>query len=227
MADIINTMEIKGIKKHYRKKAVLEDVSMTADAGSCIGILGGNGSGKSTLLSVLAGVREADEGQFLYEGKDLLQNRKLAEQIVGYVPQENPLMAELTARDNLRLWYDRRTLDAELSDGCLAMLGIGDFLHTPVEKMSGGMKKRLSIGCAIAHKPKILLLDEPSSALDIICKERIYNYFEEFKSQGGTLLLATHEVQELELCDRLYILKEGRLFPYQYDGNVHRLVGVL
>lgn len=220
-------MELKGIKKHYRKKIVLENISMTADAGSCVGILGSNGCGKSTLLSVLAGVREADAGQFLYQETDLLKNRKYAEQILGYVPQENPLMAELTAWDNLRLWYDKKTLETELAEGYLAMLGIGEFLHTTVEKMSGGMKKRLSIGCAIAHKPKILLMDEPSAALDIICKERIYNYFEEFKSQGGILLLATHEVQELELCDQLYILKEGKLFPYQYDGNVHRLVGAL
>jgi ABC-2 type transport system ATP-binding protein len=93
--------------------------------------------------------------------------------------------------------------------------------------MSGGMKKRLSIGCAIASEPKVLLLDEPCAALDLVCKERILNYFRELRSQGGVLLLATHDVQELELCDRCFLLKDGILSPYSYDGNVHRLVGCL
>jgi ABC-2 type transport system ATP-binding protein len=118
-------------------------------------------------------------------------------------------------------------LRAELEDGVLAMLGIQDFLKTPVRKMSGGMKKRLSIGCAIASDPKILLLDEPCAALDLVCKERILNYFRDFKARGGVLILATHDVQELELCDACYLLKEGTLTPYVYDGNVHRLVGCL
>lgn len=136
-------------------------------------------------------------------------------------------MEELSARDNLRLWYEKEEMEAALSDGVLAMLGIGEFLNVRVSKMSGGMKKRLAIGCAVAHKPKVLLLDEPSAALDLVCKERISNYLKEFKKEGGTILLATHDVQELPLCDALYILKGGRLEPFAYDGNVHRLVGQL
>lgn len=220
-------VEINSVKKKYTKKIVLRDITLTVQEGSCVGILGGNGSGKSTLLSILGGVQRADSGSFLWEGTDLFADEKQRSRILGYVPQGNPLMEELTAWDNLRLWYDKAELRRELEDGVLAMLGIPDFLKVPVKKMSGGMKKRLSIGCAVANHPKVLLLDEPSAALDLICKERIGNYLKDFKAQGGSILLATHDVQELDLCDALFILKDGVLIPYTYDGNIHRLVGRL
>lgn len=220
-------IEIKQIQKKYKKKAVLTDINLDVQEGSCVGILGGNGSGKSTILSILAGVQKADNGSFLWGGADLFKNEKIREEILGYVPQGNPLMEELTAWDNLRLWYEKDELKKELDGGVLDMLGIPDFLKVPVRKMSGGMKKRLSIGCSVANHPKLLLLDEPSAALDLICKERIGNYLKDFKAQGGSIILATHDVQEIELCDVWYILKNGMLEPYLYDGNVHHLVGKL
>lgn len=220
-------MNIVNIKKSYKKKSVLNNITLSVEEGSCVGILGGNGSGKSTLLSVLAGVLKPDGGSVDWMGQDLLHNKELRTQILGYVPQGNPLLEELTAWDNLLLWYDKNTLRQELESGVLAMLGIPEFIKVPVNKMSGGMKKRLSIGCVVAANPKVLLLDEPSAALDLVCKERIYNYLKDYKQQGGRILLATHDVQELDLCDKWYILKNGFLTPYEYDGNVHHLVGKL
>lgn len=220
-------MKIEHIQKNYGKKVVLRDITLSAEKGSCIGILGGNGSGKSTLLNILAGVLRTDGGSFSYDGRDLLRDTAFRTKHVGFVPQSTPLMEELSARDNLRLWYEKEEMEASLSDGVLAMLGIGDFLKVRVEKMSGGMKKRLAIGCAVAHNPDVLLLDEPSAALDLVCKERIATYLKSFKEEGGIILLATHDVQELPLCDALYILKNGRLSPYVFDGDVHRLVGKL
>lgn len=226
-ADNTLEIEIAHIKKKYKKKEVLKDICLKTTGGKCIGILGGNGSGKSTLLSILAGVLKGAEGEFLWQGKNLLENSSLCAEIIGYIPQGIPLLEELSARDNLLLWYDRGKLEQELKEGVLAMLGMKDFLKTPVYKMSGGMKKRLAIGCAVAGNPRILLMDEPSAALDLECKERIINYICEFKEQGGTIFLATHDVQEIEVCDEWYILKDGVLHAYQYDGNVHRLVGML
>ena len=220
-------MEIVDVRKKYRRNVVLDGVSLSVGEGSCVGILGGNGSGKSTLLSILAGVRHGDGGKFLWQQEDLFSNTKLRASLVGYVPQGIPLLEELTAWDNLRLWYEKPVLERELEDGALAILGVKEFLKTPVYKMSGGMKKRLSVGCAVNGNPRILLLDEPTAALDLICRERIYSYLREFKAQGGRILLATHDVQELELCDSWYILKEGALIPYRYDGNVRHLVGRL
>ena len=219
-------MEIQKIQKKYGKKVVLKDITFSANQGECIGILGGNGSGKSTLFSILAGVHKGS-GSFLFDGEDILKNEKKRSEIVGYVPQNTPLLEELTAYDNLRLWYDKADMQQELKDGVLAMLGIGEFIKVPVCKMSGGMKKRLAIGCAVAHNPKILLLDEPSAALDLVCKENISNYLRDFKAHGGIVIFATHDVQELPLCDKLYILKDGNLNDYEFDGDIHRLAGRL
>ena len=217
-------IEIKHIAKKFKKKQVLQDICLTAEGGTCIGILGANGSGKSTFLSILAGIQGCDAGQFLWEDVDLLKNTKKRTELVGYVPQGTPLIEELSARDNLLLWYDKKTMEQELSDGVLNLLGIGDFLNVTVSKMSGGMKKRLSIGCAMAKKPPILLLDEPTAALDLSCKQSIAAYLRHYKQTGGLLLLTTHDVMELDLCDAWYIIRDGVLVPFAYDGDVQKLV---
>ena len=109
----------------------------------------------------------------------------------------------------------------------LGVLGINEFINVPVKKMSGGMKKRLSIGCSVANNPKILLLDEPSAALDIVCKQSIVDYLTKFKHSGGTVVITTHDESEIALCDKIYILKDSVLRPYEYDGNVARLAEML
>lgn len=217
-------VQINHIQKKFRRKWVLKDICLEASGGSCIGILGRNGSGKSTLLSILAGVQPGNGGSFLCDGKDLLQDSALRSQLVGYVPQGTPLIEELSAKDNLRLWYTRQQMEQELDSGVLKMLGIDEFLKTPVCKMSGGMKKRLSIGCAVSNRPPVLLLDEPTAALDLVCKESIAEYLRRYKRSGGLLLLTTHDILELELCDTWYIIRDGVLEPYHYDGNLHHLI---
>lgn len=221
------TLEIKNISKKFKKKMVLRNISVSADNGCCIGILGGNGAGKSTLLSILAGIQKPDSGSFVYNGKDLLKDHAARNAAVGYVPQGTPLIPELNAWDNLLLWYDRSTLRKELSTGVLKLLGIDEFLKTPVNKMSGGMKKRLSIGCAVSMRPPILLLDEPTSALDLACKQAIGSYLKSYKAAGGILILTTHDTAELALCDSSYIIKDGYLQPYTFDGDVKALIDSL
>ena len=217
-------IDIQSIAKSYRKKTVLRDITFSAHGGQCVGILGSNGCGKSTLLSILAGIQRCDGGRFLYEGNDLFRYPRQRSELVGYVPQGTPLIEELTAWDNLLLWYDAAVLKEELKGGFLAMLGIADFIKVPVSKMSGGMKKRLSIGCAIAKHPPILLLDEPMSALDLVCKQNILSYLKKHKEAGGIILLATHDAMELELCDAWYIIKDGVLVPFLYDGDLEAVV---
>ena len=219
--------EIKDMCKKYGKKEPLRGVDFVIEEASCVGILGKNGTGKSTLLSILAGVQKCDSGEFLMDGKNLLDNARLLSSVVGYVPQGTPLIDELSARDNLLLWYDKKSLERELSGGVLSMLGIGEFIGVPVNKMSGGMKKRLSIGCSIAKHPKILLLDEPCAALDLVCKKSINEYLTKFKENGGTLVLTTHDETELALCDVIYILKDGFLTRYEHDGDIEKLARML
>ena len=217
-------IEINSIAKKYKKKQVLRDICLTAESGTCIGILGANGCGKSTLLSILARVQSCDRGSFLCDGVDLLKNANAHVQKVGYVPQGTPLIEELSAKDNLLLWYDRKEMARQLQNGVLALLGIPEFLNVTVSKLSGGMKKRLSIGCAMASDPPILLLDEPTAALDLACKQSIAAYLRHYKETGGILLLTTHDVMELDLCDCWYIIRDGVLVPFDYDGDVQKLV---
>ena len=218
------TITIQNIRKGYRNKPVLQDVSFAAKSGDCVGVLGGNGTGKSTLLRTLAGVIRADGGQFLWNEFDLLRDEARRSAFVGYVPQGTPLLQELTAKDNLRLWYDGAAMEQSLDSGVLKLLGVDQFLKTPVCKMSGGMKKRLSIGCAVAHDPRILLLDEPSAALDLVCKEQILEYLAAFRRRGGTVILSTHDVQEIGVCSARYLLRGGIAEPYAYSGDVKKLV---
>ena len=217
-------IEIKAIRKSYGRKQVLRDITLSVTSGKCIGILGSNGSGKSTLLSILAGVQSSDGGEFLFDGRDLFKYEKQRALLVGYVPQGTPLIEELTAKDNLFLWYTREEMQKELDSGILKMLGIGGFLSTQVSKMSGGMKKRLAIGCAIAKRPPILILDEPMAALDIACKQSISEYIKRHKQEGGIVLISTHDLIEMELCDEQYIIKNGVLNRFDYNGNLDELV---
>ena len=217
-------MKLYPFSKTYDGICVLDFPGLDLQPGKIYAVIGANGSGKSTLLSILAGVLRRDGGGFLVDGKDLFSNSKLRSQCVGFVPQGTPLLEELTAWDNLLLWYDRATLKQELENGVLRTLGIQDFLKVPVSKMSGGMKKRLSIGCAVAGRPPILLLDEPTAALDLACKESIAQYLRQYKAAGGLLLLTTHDVLELNLCDAWYIIKDGVLEPFTFTGDVAALV---
>ncbi|MEE0968634.1 MAG: ABC transporter ATP-binding protein [Clostridia bacterium] len=216
-------IKAENIDKSYGKKTVLKNVSFDARSGECIGILGGNGCGKSTLLSILAGVRKASSGSFSADGTDLFADTKKRASLVGYLPQGTPLLEELSALDNLRLWYSKEDIRRELDGGKLQMLGIGDFLKVPVRKMSGGMKKRLSIGCTVAHSPAVLLLDEPTAALDLICKEKIADFMLEHKKNGGIILITTHDEKELTLCDRLYVIKDGGMKETSFNGNIKEL----
>ncbi len=211
---------VKDLRRSFGKKRVLDGVTFGARSGECVGILGGNGSGKSTLLSILAGILPAERGSF-----SLTENERSI--LPGYIPQGTPLIEELSAQDNLRLWYDRKSLKKELEGGVLSLLGIPEFLNVPVRKMSGGMKKRLSIGCAVASHPRALYMDEPTSALDLSCKERIYAYMDSFLDDGGLILLVTHDIREIERCSRCLLLSGGRLTPYVYDGDSKKLAGLL
>lgn len=200
------------IKKQYGKNAVLREINLQAANGSCVGILGGNGSGKTTLLSVLGGILRPDSGSFRYEGEELFENAKRRRTLVSFSPQANPLMEELSGFDNLLLWHDRATVARGLApDGVITALGAADFLKKPVAKLSGGMKKRLSIAIAVLREPKILLLDEPTAALDMEGKAQFYAYLKCFTAAGGTALFVTHDFAEFAHCDQLVFLRDGVL----------------
>jgi ABC-2 type transport system ATP-binding protein len=213
-------LEVKNIHKCYGKKEVLKGIRFTAEKGDCIAIAGLNGCGKSTLLSILAGTLKSDSGEFLINGVDLLKKPAKRKGLIGYVPQENPLIGELTVRDNLKLWYcdSELNLDEELESGTLKLLGIDEFVNMTVNRLSGGMKKRVSIGCAMAYDQPVLILDEPSAALDLACKENIRNYLTGHLKRDGIILITTHDEAELAMCNKLLVMKHGIL--HNEDTNL-------
>lgn len=222
-----SSIDIVGLKKRYGKRDILKGVTLNIEFGSCIGILGGNGSGKTTILSILAGITDADEGEFICEDYDLLKDDKRRRFLVGIIPQCNPLIEELSGKDNLLLWHDRKYLNMSAKEGIIKELGITKFINKRVSTLSEGMKKRLSIACAVKEHSKILLMDEPGAALDIVAKEIIHEYIKKFIDMGGIVILVTHDEGELNLCDRHYILKDGVLNEYRFDGNIKNLAKLI
>lgn len=208
-------LEVKDIYKKYGKRTILQGVTFQAGSGECIGIVGGNGCGKTTLLSILAGVNRPDRGSVCFDGVEAVGKRGIFERCAAYVPQENPLIPELTAYDNYRLWFrgDKKRMEEDLRSGVGKRLGVSGFLSVPAGKLSGGQKKRLSIASALTDEAGVLIMDEPGAALDLAAKEEILSYIKEYRAQGGTVVLTSHEMAELSVCTSLYILKEGRLFP--------------
>ncbi|MDD3252832.1 MAG: ABC transporter ATP-binding protein [Lachnospiraceae bacterium] len=206
-------LQAEGIQKSYHSKHVLSGVQLTAGRGACVGIVGRNGCGKSTLLAILAGAIRADGGSVRYQGQQAMKMPAVFAKMTAYVQQENPLMEELTARDNLLLWHrgNQAEFRENLESGSAKLLGIPEMLHVTVKKMSGGMKKRLSIACALTNHAPVLILDEPGASLDLECKEIIGTYIKTFTADGGLVLITSHELSELALCTELYVLKDGRL----------------
>ena len=223
-------IEVKNIKKKYGNNHVLKDISFEIAPGEFIGIVGANGSGKTTLLSIMCGLNHPDSGTILSDGKIISNSPQKLSKYISYVPQENPLISELNAFDNLRLWFhgSKRELKEKLTTGILKELGIDAFQNTIVSKMSGGMKKRLSIGIALLDNPTILILDEPSAALDLYGKYRIREYTNYYTSKmNGSVLIVSHDYSELSICSKLYLLKDGHLQRIDTGLSENELIKLL
>ncbi len=196
-----------GITKAYRK-TVLQEINLSVQRGEIIGLAGINGSGKSTLLSVLVTAVKPDRGSVTLDGEDLLKNGKLLKKSLGFVPQESALFENLSVADNLRFWsavYGKKVLTQEKS-----------FLKKKVNTLSGGTKKKLALDIALMNEPDYLILDEPTTALDIDNREETLSRFLDLKKKGKSVIFSSHYAEELIICDRIFILNNGVLV---YTGS--------
>lgn len=184
------------ISKAYKDKEILKDISIQANEGECIGILGTNGAGKSTLLSCIA--------------THYANNKEIK---IGYLPQDNPLFEELKPVDNIKMWckFTKQEILEKLSQPPLDTLQIETFLDTPVKNMSGGMKKRLSLATVLINEPNVLLMDEPFAALDLLAKEEILSYMQAFLDNKGIIIAASHDKDLFDFCNQVFLLKDGTL----------------
>ena len=206
-------LEARKISKAFNRKPILCEVDFNLEAGQCLGVAGHNGSGKSTLLSIVGQVLDPDGGEIWYDGVRLSGNRSLAGSLLGYVPQENSLLDDLTVKETLAFWRKVYGLPA---DGAFkpsspaAMLGLEEIQKKRIAQLSGGMQKRVSIAIALLRQPRLLLLDEALSALDRSYRLALEGYLADFCRQGGSILYCSHEIGELTaVCDRILVLRQG------------------
>ena len=188
--------KLEHLSKTYGKRVILDDVSLEVGPGEAVGILGLNGTGKSTMLNLIA--------------EHLTKSGEIS---CGLVPQENPLFDELKPIDNIRMWTPLKKDDIleRLSSPMLKILGIEDFLDRPAGKMSGGMKKRLSLATVLINHPELLLLDEPFAALDLPAKHDMLDFMATFTKAGGAIIVVSHEEEIFDFCNRVYILSDAKL----------------
>ena len=191
-------LSINNISFAYGNVQILNNVNFEVAPGKCIGIIGANGCGKSTLLSIIAGSRKPNTGSVTHDKGDF----------IAYVPQENPLMPDLSGYDNLLLWFkgSRKALKEKLDSELIKMLGIDTYIKKPVKKLSGGMKKKLSLAMALINSPSYIIMDEPGAALDLPTKAEMDSYLEKYIASGGSIIITTHDEAELNLCDEIYVI---------------------
>ena len=226
-------IELKGVSKSYRGTPILSNVNLKIEEGDVFGIIGQSGSGKTTLLNMIAGFIEPSEGDVLYKtqiDKDALNlNRHLhkIKKHIGFNTQHTSFYPKLTVKENLMHFgqlYDlkKKTLSNN-AQSLLEFTRLEKHHHKLADELSGGMQKRLDLACSLVHKPKLLLLDEPTSDLDFMIQEEIAHLIQEVNKQNVTIIIASHHLDFLEkLCNKIAIVHDGKLKSYGNIGNVQK-----
>lgn len=215
-------LKISRLSKRFGDRQALDNLSLTLPPGEIYGLLGPNGAGKTTALNMLCGLLKPDSGEILLNGRPVSKQTKL---LVGVMPQQNLLYQSLTCAETLfflaRIYGIAKKDRAQRVSKCLAAVNLGDRANDVVGDLSGGMQRRLSLAAAIIHEPKLVVLDEPSTGLDIEARYEVWELIRSLKQQGVTVLLTTHLLDEVErLCDRIGIIKQGQLLA---EGTLETL----
>lgn len=205
-------LQIDGLSKSYHGRTVLAPVRFCLPAGFCLGITGGNGAGKSTLLRLVAQIEQPDCGTIRYQGKEILGDRSFLRKHIGYVPQHNDLMEDLTVAAQLKLWQSACGLSGAFPQEIMDLMNITPMLKTRIKNLSGGMQRRVSIAMALMTNPEILILDESTNALDAGYRQVFMEYLEKYLHRGGRILFCSHDPAELNrLCGSFLHLENGHV----------------
>lgn len=227
MESIIN---IRSVSKNYGDFKALFDVSLDIEKGTIFGLLGPNGAGKSTLIRVLACQSRPTGGHACIDGLDVVADKKNVLSMIGVVPQENSFYDDLTVNENLAyfgsLYHVSGSEIKQRSSNILSMLKLDEKVNNRAGTLSGGMKTRLNIACALVHKPRVLILDEPSVGLDPVSRQALWDTIREVNREGTTILITTHYMQEADaLCDRILIMNRGRIVVEGKPGELKEAAG--
>lgn len=209
-------LEVKGLRKAYAKKQALENVTFSLKSGTSFGFLGPNGAGKSTTMKILTGIVKADSGTAKLFGKDAASETDAVAKYIGYVPQDITLYEKLTAYQNLEFFGEAygvkgKELKQRIHE-VLAKTGLLERANEAVSTFSGGMKRRINIAAALLHRPKLLILDEPTVGIDPQSRNHIFEMIRELNREGVTIIYSTHYMEEVEaLCDEIAIMDQGKV----------------
>ncbi len=223
-------IEVQELRKLYGELVAVDGVTFTATPGEIFGLLGPNGAGKTTTIGCISGLLRPTSGRIRVLGHDVATGGRAARAALGVVPQELALYEELSAAENLRYWgaaYGLSGADlARRVAEVLETVGLADRAREPVKRFSGGMKRRLNFACGLVHRPRVLLLDEPTVGVDAQTRVRLLELVRAEARDGACVLYTTHYMEEAEsLCDRLAIMDHGRLLAMGTLAELRRLTG--
>lgn len=216
-------LEIRHLCKTFGSKIALNGVSLSLEQGEIFALLGPNGAGKSTLISLVAGFSKKTDGEIVVFGENLETDPQSAKMQMGIMPQEIALDSFFTAREVLEnhgALYGMRN-QKEHVDFLLHKFGLWDQRNEESFRLSGGMKRRLMVAKALVHKPKILILDEPTAGVDVELRQNLWDFVRELHAEGVTILLTTHYLEEAEaLADRIAIINHGKIIATDTTKNL-------
>jgi len=217
-------IESQSLGKRFGAIEALRDVALTVPAGQTYGLLGPNGSGKTTFIRLVAGLLRPTTGSLTVLGQAMPSRRILAD--IGYMPQTPALYLELTVRENL-LFFARiyGAANRDRVEEVLHVVGLSDRADSLVYALSGGMRQRTSLACALVHRPRLLLLDEPTVGVDPPLRVAFWQYFRRLNQEGVTILVSSHVMDEAERCDRLVLLRDGRILAEGSAGELRQQAG--
>lgn len=219
-------VEVKHLTKIYRGgiKAV-DDLSIDVRQGEILGLLGPNGSGKTTTINCILGLLTYQSGDIRVFGQTMTPDNYAAKSQIGVVFQDVAVFDELTVYENIdyfcSLYINNKAKRHQYVDDAINFVGLNDFRKTYPKKLSGGLLRRLNIACGIAHKPRLIFMDEPTVAVDPQSRNNILDGIKRFRDDGATVVYTTHYMEEAEiLCDRIVIIDRGRIIA---EGAVDEL----
>ncbi len=215
MSERSPAVAVTEITKHFPGLVAVDHLSFTADAGEIFGLVGPDGAGKTTTLRMLAGVLAPDEGSATVAGCDIVCDPESAKNYISYMPQRFGLYEDLTVDENIRFYADlfgvSRAKREEREAQLLAVAGLREFRHRLAGKLSGGMKQKLGLVCALIHTPKVLLLDEPTTGVDPVSRRDFWRILYDLAAKGVAILTSTAYLDEAERCHRVALLHQGCL----------------
>jgi drug efflux transport system ATP-binding protein len=228
MADQTSSVSVRDLVKRFGSFTAVDHITFEARPGEVFGFLGPNGSGKSTTIRVLCGLLRPTSGEAWVAGLSVATQPERIRRRIGYMSQKFSLYNDLTVIENLRFFAGLYNVaGAELKrriEWALEMAGLGDREQSITATLSGGWKQRLALGCAILHKPPIVFLDEPTSGVDPLSRRRFWELIQQLRSEGVTVFVTTHYMEEAEFCSRLALIYRGRLVALGTPTELKRRV---